>query len=352
MNNIKKPIVPDMPIQWSPPDHWLKISTVEMHTGGEPLRIIVSGLPEIIGSTILEKRRYFKSEFDHIRTVLMYEPRGHYDMYGAVILPPSHEDADFDVLFMHNEGYSTMCGHATIALVKYLFESNAKFLQSSSEVILNAPCGLVRAFPNLIEGEIESCSFVNVPSFVYLADGSIQVDEIGEIKFDIAYGGAFYAVISVDSVDLTIDISNINQIMSKAKVIKEKITEELEIIHPTHSDLGFLYGIIFTCPSERPDVHSKNVCVFADGEVDRSATGSGVSARAAILHQRGELQKGQKITIESIIGSKMSVEIVAKSSMGEFNAVSPIVSGKAYFTGKNTFCFDPEDPYRNGFLLK
>lgn len=175
------------------PDSWQTIETIDMHTGGEPLRIITKGLGEIKGETILEKRKFFKEHFDDIRTGLMFEPRGHADMYGAVITTPCTEDADFGTFFMHNEGYSTMCGHAIIALTKFVIETGLiKKDGNEQEFIINAPPGKIYSKAYLKNNVIEKISFRNVPSFVYLKDQTIDVPGIGNIHFDIAYGGAFY----------------------------------------------------------------------------------------------------------------------------------------------------------------
>jgi len=168
---------------WRPPEHWTRVTTIDMHMAGEPLRVVVDGLPPIEGRTVLEKRRYFREHYDHLRTGLMWEPRGHADMYGAVITPSV--DADFDVFFLHNEGYSTMCGHAIIALTKLVVETE---LVSKNEVSFNVPAGRIEARASVEDGHVTATSFRNVPSFLYLRDQHVDVDGIGRVQFDIAYG--------------------------------------------------------------------------------------------------------------------------------------------------------------------
>jgi trans-L-3-hydroxyproline dehydratase len=334
-------------LNWQPPGHWTKITTIDMHTGGEPLRVIIDGLPPIAGQTVLEKRRYFREHYDFIRTGLMWEPRGHADMYGAVVTPSTN--ADLDVFFLHNEGYSTMCGHAIIALTKLVLETG---LVNKQEITFNVPAGRVLAHAKLEDGKVTETSFRNVPSFLYLRDQQVEVPELGKVRFDVAYGGAFYAFVDAQQVNLTLSPENFNRIIDYGRSIKQVVMTQFPIKHPYEEDLGFLYGTIFTGSPVDPAHHSRNVCIFADGELDRSATGSGVSARAALHHAKGELELNQRLTIESILGSTMSVEVVELTTFGAYDAVIPKVSSTASIIGRNEFYFDPEDPFRNGFLLR
>jgi trans-L-3-hydroxyproline dehydratase len=334
-------------LNWRPPPHWTKITTIDMHTGGEPLRVIIDGLPKIEGQNVLEKRRYFREQYDYIRTGLMWEPRGHADMYGAIITPSA--DADFDVFFLHNEGYSTMCGHATIALTKLVIETG---LVNKTELTFNVPAGKIHARATLKNRRVQEASFRNVPCFVYLHDKEIEVTEVGRVHFDVAYGGAFYAFVEATPLGLRLTPDHFNRLIDIGRRIKNAVMEQFQITHPFEDDLSFLYGTIFTGPALFEGNHSRNVCVFADGELDRSATGSGVSARAALHHAKGELRPGERITIESILGSTMSVEVVGLTKFGPYDAVIPEVSGTASIIGRNEFYFDIEDPFRKGFILR
>jgi trans-L-3-hydroxyproline dehydratase len=329
---------------WRPPEDWTRITCIDMHTGGEPLRVIVDGLPPIEGRNVLEKRRYFREHYDHLRTGLMWEPRGHADMYGVVMT--SSEDADFDVFFLHNEGYSTMCGHAIIALTKLVVETG---LVTKNEVIFNVPAGRILARADAVDGQT---SFQNVPSFLHLREQQVEVEGIGLVTFDVAYGGAFYAFVSAESVGLTLDPAHFNRIIEYGRRIKHAVVAQFPITHPFEADLSFLYGTIFTGPPQDLSHHSRNVCIFADGELDRSATGSGVSARAALHFAKGELGLNETITIESILGSTMSVSVVNTTNFGSHAAVIPEVSGTASITGRNEFYFDPDDPFRAGFIFR
>jgi trans-L-3-hydroxyproline dehydratase len=268
-------------------------------------------------------------------------------MYGAVITPAA--DADFDVFFLHNEGYSTMCGHAIIALTKLAVENN---LVTKTGITFNVPAGRIQARATLSEGRVVETSFRNVASFLYLRDQQVEVDGIGRFRFDIAYGGAFYAFVSAKDVGLELVPENLNRLIDYGRRIKSAVMSQFAITHPSEPDLSFLYGTIFTGPAVNNTHHSRNVCIFADGEVDRSATGSGVSARAALHFAKGELSLNEQITIESIVDSTMSVKVVEVTRFGPYDAVIPEVSGTASIIGRNEFYFDPKDPFRNGFILR
>ena len=332
---------------WRPPERWTRITTIDMHTGGEPLRVVVDGLPPIEGRTVLEKRRYFREHYDYLRTGLIWEPRGHADMYGAVITPSA--DADFDVFFLHNEGYSTMCGHAIIALTKLVVETR---LVEKDEITFNVPAGRILARASVVDGQVLETSFRNVPSFIYLRAQRVDVPGIGSVRFDVAYGGAFYAFVSAQDIGLRLEPSQTNQLIEHGRMIKHAVMSRFPITHPFEEDLSFLYGTIFTGPPVDPTHHSRNVCIFAEGELDRSATGSGVSARAALHFAAGELRLNQRITIESILGSTMSVKVAEVTTFGPYDAVIPEVTGTSAITGRNEFYFDPEDPFRAGFIFR
>ena len=332
---------------WRPPEHWTRVTTIDMHMAGEPLRVVVDGLPPIEGRTVLEKRRYFREQYDHLRTGLMWEPRGHADMYGAVITPSV--DADFDVFFLHNEGYSTMCGHAIIALTKLVVETE---LVSKNEVSFNVPAGRIEARATVEDRRVTETSFRNVPSLLYLRDQHVDVEGIGRVQFDIAYGGAFYAFVRAEDAGLKLLPNDVIRLIDYGRRIKHAVMSRFPITHPFEDDLSFLYGTIFTGPPLNPIHHSRNVCIFADGELDRSPTGSGVSARAALHFAKGELGLHERVTIESILGSTMSVEVVELTKFGPYDAVIPEVSGTASIIGRNEFYFDPQDPFQNGFILR
>jgi proline racemase len=338
---------------WKIPKNWQVITTLEAHTGGEPLRIFTGGLPEIIGSTILEKRNYFKEHFDHLRTSAMWEPRGHADMYGAVLTEPVTPDGDLGVIFLHNEGYSTMCGHAVIAITTACFDTGWSQKEGTKPVLkIDTPAGRVEAIANIEEGRVKSVSFLNVPSFLYKQDLAVDVPGIGTVKFDIAFGGAFYAFCQADQVGIDLIPENHDRLIEAGRKIKESVMAIELIEHPFESDLGYLYGTIFIGSPEKKGNHSRNVCIFAEGQVDRSATGTGVSARAAIHAVRDGLTLHQPITIESILGTTMTVEVAQKTTFGPYDAVIPKVTGTASITGENRIYIDPDDPLKDGFIFR
>jgi len=338
---------------WKPPSGWNTIKTIDLHTCGEPLRVLTDGLPEIKGNTILEKRKYFRDNLDYIRTGTMWEPRGHADMYGAIITEPVSADADFGTFFLHNEGYSTMCGHAIIALVTLVMETGLiKKDTENPQIIIDAPPGKIFATGHIKDGRVLSVSFRNVPSFLLLKNKTVNVSGLGNVLFDVAFGGAFYAFVKSEDFDLELDSGSYDTLIDYGRKIKYAVMDNYKIKHPFEEDLSFLYGTIFTGKPYNKYNHSRNVCIFADGELDRSPTGSGVSARAALHHSRGELQNGEIITIESILGSLMDVKIVNTTKYGPHNAVIPELTGRASITGKNEFYFDPEDPFKEGFILR
>jgi len=340
-------------LSWAPPSDWVKITTIDAHTAGEPLRVILSGYPEFLGKTILEKRRYAKQELDFLRTALMWEPRGHADMYGCVITEPETEDGTIGVIFMHNEGYSTMCGHGVIGLAKVALDTGLLHLEGDLPVIkMDTPAGRVTATAHRKNGLVDQVSFINVPSFVYALDQTIDITGLGKIRYDVAFGGAFYAFIEVGDVKLNLTAQDFRHLIDMGIQLKRAIGEELNIEHPFQEDLSFLYGIIFIDKALNPENHSRNVCIFAEGEVDRCPTGTGLSARAALHYARNELKLGEVFTVESILGTTFSAEILGTTTFGPYHAVIPKVTGSANITGVNEWLIDPEDPLRDGFVLR
>lgn len=332
------------------------ISAIDAHAAGEPLRIVTAGLPALPGATMLERRRYMRAHLDHVRRALLWEPRGHRDMYGCVVTPPVSPEADLGVLFMHNEGYSTMCGHGIIALVTALLETGAlPATGAQTPVTLDTPAGLVRAIAHLADGgHVERVSFRNVPSFMYARDVQIMLPEIGPLTLDVAFGGAFYAVVPADRAGLRVEPEQTQRLVAAGEAIKAAVIAILPMRHPDDPDLGFLYGTILTGPPEAPEHHSRNICVFANAEVDRSPTGTGVSARLAVHHARGELAEHEWITIESVLGaaSTFSGRVAGHTRVGPFEAVVPEISGTAFITGRQEFMLDCNDELGRGFLLR
>jgi proline racemase len=339
--------------EWQPPAGWLKITTVDAHTGGEPFRVITGGYPELPGETILERRRFAREHLDHLRTMLMWEPRGHADMYGCIVTPPVTPGADIGVLFMHNEGYSTMCGHGIIGIAKVALETGLLPMREPETVVrIDTPAGLVTAHARASGGQVTSVAFHNVPSFVLALDETVHVPGLGQVRYDLAFGGAFYAYVRAGDVALALTPDEFRPIIDKGMAIKRAIMASRPIPHPFEGDLSFLYGTILVGPSLAEGAGSRNVCVFAEGEVDRCPTGTGVSGRLALHHARGEVRVGEDIVVESIIGTRFRGRIVDTTSFGPYPAVIPEIEGSAHITGHHEFLVDPADSLRDGFILR
>jgi proline racemase len=264
--------------EWSVPAGWHRLTTLDMHTEGEPLRVILGGFPMVEGQTILDYRRYLKDNWDHLRTALMWEPRGHADMYGCLITPAVRADSDFGVLFLHNEGYSSMCGHAIIALAKLVVEMGwVQREEPQTMVKIDAPAGQIVAWARVKAHTVQSVFFHNVPSFVSSLGETVEVPRLGRVVYDLAYGGAFYAYVNADQLGISMEKENVNELIQKGMAIKRAVMAESKaIVHPFEEDLSFLYGTIFYGEApEGSEADSRNVCIFAEGEVDRSPTGTG-----------------------------------------------------------------------------
>ncbi|MFI6315945.1 proline racemase family protein [Nonomuraea sp. NPDC050556] len=315
------------------------ISTIDYHTGGEPFRIATGGVPDIPGRTVLE-RRSNAVQVDHVRRLLCHEPRGHADMYGCFLVPPDDPGAHFGVLFWHKDGYSTACGHGTIALgVHAVREGLVPAAPSGvTDVVIDVPSGRVVARVVCSEGRITSVTFRNVPSFV-LARGVVA----DGVKVDIAYGGAIYASVPAASVGLSVTPGDLTALIARARRIKADLAGHPASLHPADDRLSGIYGVIFY--DELEPGRQRNVTVFADGEVDRSPCGSGTAARLALLH--GEGFTGTLVH-ESIVGTVFTGRVVEVTPQG----VIPEIDGMAYRTGHHSFELDPDDPLGTGFTLR
>ena len=335
---------------WTPPTGWTRITTIDAHAAGEPLRVITGGLPQIPGETMLAKRRYAREHLDHLRRALMFEPRGHADMYGAIPTEPVTADGELGVLFMHNEGYSTMCGHGIIALVTVMLET--AMIEPREAIRLDTPAGRVTARADFDGRHVRGVAFENVPSFAYKLDQSVDVPGIGIVPYDLAFGGAFYAYCKAEDLKVRIIPEDFRRLIDAGMAVKRRVWEALEIKHPLEADLGFLYGTIIDDAPLGSGADSRNVCIFAEGEVDRSPTGTGVSGRVALEHAKGRLAVGEQFVIESLIGTRFTGRVVRETTFGEHPAVVPEVSGSAYITGRHEFLIDPRDPLKEGFILR
>ena len=338
--------------QWPVPPAARRITTIDAHTGGEPLRIITSGLAAIPGRTMIERRAFAEANLDALRRTLMLEPRGHREMYGCIVTPPVSEGADFGVLFLHNDGFSTMCGHGIIAVATVAAEAGVvPVTDGRASMRIDTPAGPVSATARMSGGRATGVAFRNVPSYVVALDQKIDVPGVGAVRYDLAFGGAYYAFVEAASIGLSCRADEHQRLIDAGMAIKRAVMAARPISHPIDRALAFLYGTILIAPGRAPGVHSRNVCVFADGQVDRSPTGTGVSARLAIHHRLGEIEIGESIVIESIVGSTFTGRVVETTSLGPYPAIVPEVEGEAYVTGRHEFIVDPADAIGAGFFL-
>jgi trans-L-3-hydroxyproline dehydratase len=331
-----------------------KLTVVDMHTGGEPLRIVTGGYPPIPAGAILEKRAWVRDNLDHLRKILIFEPRGHYDMYGALLVEPNLPGAELAVLFMHNEGYSTMCGHAIIALGRYAVDQGLVAAREPvTTVNIECPCGMVVASVEVTGGKAGAVSFESVPAFLFARDRSVKLAGFGEIAFDIAYGGAFYALADCRQFGFEFGRNRVSDFVDAATALTERLKAEFPLSHPHHDDLAFLYGTILTDGSDGSGGRAtKNVCVFAEAEVDRSPTGSGVTARLAAMHAKGQIAIGETRIFESIVGSQFTGTVACTTRAGPHEAIVARVGGRAFYSGKAEFIVEEGDLLGRGFLVR
>ncbi|MCS7006688.1 MAG: proline racemase family protein [Gaiellaceae bacterium] len=321
-----------------------EIRAVDYHTGGEPFRIVTGGVEPLRGATVLEKRRDALERLDHVRRLLVYEPRGHADMYGCHVVEPNDLGADLGVVFFHNAGYSTACGHGTIALVTWaLDEGVVERREGENRIVVDVPSGRLETWAWVEDGKVRSVRFRNVPSFVWAE----RLEAAGR-TVDVAFGGAFYA-----SLEERVAADELPRLIELGRAIKRALEAEHEIVHPLEPELRDLYGVIFWQEeSVGPPLVQRNVAVFADGEVDRSPCGSGTSARLALLDRSGRLPRGEELRHLSIVGSEFRARVVGEAEVGGIPAVVTEVEGSAYRTGEHAFTLDPDDPLGEGFLLR
>jgi len=319
------------------------VSAVDYHTGGEPFRIVTGGVDTLRGATILDKRRDALERLDHVRRLLVYEPRGHADMYGCFVVEPNDEGADLGVVFFHNAGYSTACGHGTIALVTWaLDEGVLERREGVNRVVVDVPSGRLETWAQVEDGRVRSVRFRNVPAFVW-AEGL----DIGDRRLDVAFGGAFYA-----SLEERVEPRELPRLIELGRELKRSIEAEHDVVHPLEPELRDVYGVIFWQEEGEDPLTQRNVTVFADGEVDRSPCGSGTSARLALLERSGRLPRGAELRHLSIVGSEFRARAVGDADVAGIPAVVTEVEGSAYRTGEHVFTLDPEDPIGEGFLLR
>jgi proline racemase len=331
----------------------LVVSTVDYHTAGEPFRIVTGGVEPIPGATILAKRRYAQEHLDGVRALLVNEPRGHADMYGCFVTEAAAEGSDLGVLFFHNAGFSTACGHGTIALATYALESGLLIPDSPEATLaIDVPSGTLPVTAAMEGGRVAWVRFRNVPSFVHAEGIEVSTAGHGRLLVDVAYGGAFYASVRASDAGLDVEPASLVELIGLGREIKRAVESEHAVVHPEEPELRDVYGVIFFADDgENPHVQ-RNVAVFADGEVDRSPCGSGTSARLALLHRQGRIGVGDKFLHRSIVGTEFEGRIVEETDVAGRPAVVTEVSGSAHLTGRHEFVLSASDPLGSGFLLR
>jgi proline racemase len=322
------------------------IHTIDYHTAGEPFRIVTGGVPPLEGRTILEKRRFAAERLDHVRRLLVHEPRGHADMYGCFVTEPEDGGADLGVVFFNNAGYSTACGHGTIALVTWALESGGlEPGERERRMVVDVPSGRLETVARVEDGDVTHVRFTNVPSFI-----SRQGMDAAGLTVDVAFGGAFYASVRAP---IPVEPSSLPRLIELGREVKRELEAQQEFVHPLEPELRGIYGVVFWQPEEEGSpLVQRNVTVFADGEVDRSPCGSGTSARLALLDVSGELARGDELVHQSVIGTEFRARVVGDAEVGGLPAVITEVEGSAHFTGRHEFALDPSDPLPDGFFLR
>ena len=330
------------------------VTAIDYHTAGEPFRIVTGGVGPIPGRTILEKRRYAAERLDRVRELLVYEPRGHADMYGCFVVEPEDEGGDLGVLFFHNAGYSTACGHGTIALATAALETGIVApREPETELVIDAPSGRLDVIASVSGGKVGAVRFRNVPAWVLAEDLEVETSR-GAVRADLAYGGAFYASVRAADLGLRVVPDALPAFIELGREIKRALEAEHEVVNPDEPELRDVYGVVFFQEEDGSGdgLRQRNVTVFADGEVDRSPCGSGTSARLALLDRRGELPRGERLRHVSVIGSEFEARVVGEAEAAGRPAVVTEIAGRAHLTGYHQFVLDPDDELGTGFLLR
>jgi len=329
-------------------------TVIDSHTAGHPTRIVVGGLPKVRGGSVAQKRDYIKSKMDYIRTLLCNEPRGHSCMYGAFLVEPSSEDADFGVIFFSTASYDDMCGHGTIGVATVLTEMNmVRREEPTTEVTFETPAGLVRVETKVVGGKVKSVSFVNVPAFLYKKDISIDVPGYGEVKGDVAFGGNWFFYVNAKEIGVRVRSENVDALARAGIAIKNEFNKEFDLVHPTNPNISrkLLATSIIDIPVKNKNADQNNIVV--EGKwVDRSPCGTGTSGRMAVLFAKNKLGLNEDFVNESITGETFRGRLIGETKVGEYPAVVPEITGNAYITGFNHIILDPDDPFGSkGFLL-
>ncbi len=327
------------------------VTTVETHTEGMPTRVVTSGVGDIPGKTMFEKRLYFMKNLDYLREWLMFEPRGHSAMSGAILQKPTRPDADWGVVYIEVSGCLPMCGHGTIGVATALVEKQmVEVVEPITTIRLDTPAGLVVVDVKVKDGKAENVTIINVPSFSYALDQVVNVPGLGELKYDMAYGGNFYAIVPIERVGIEFKRENGQKLLDLGLQISDAINEQNRPVHPENPEIAICHHIDFISPGG-DSLHWKNAMAIHPGWFDRSPCGTGTSARLAQMVARGEFKEGDVLINESWIGSHFEGRFKERTKVGDFDAIIPMITGRAWVMGEATWLLDPSDPFPNGFIV-
>ncbi|WP_116947425.1 proline racemase family protein [Jiangella endophytica] len=325
--------------------------TVESHTEGMPTRVVTGGVGTFPGATMEERRQWFIANSDHLRRLLMFEPRGHSAMSGAILQPPIRPDADWGVVYIEVSGCLPMCGHGTIGVATVLVETGmVEVTEPVTTIRLDTPAGLVVCEVAVRDGAAESVTIRNVPAYTDRLDAKVDVPGWGTVTYDLAYGGNFYAILDAGQLDLRVDVAQKDQLLAAGLAIMDAINEHDAPVHPENPEINVCHHVQLVDPGSDAR-RSRHAMAIHPGWFDRSPCGTGTSARMAQLFTRGELPLDTDFVNESLIGSRFVARLVGESSVGTLPAVIPTVTGRAWLTGTAQYFLDPTDPFPEGFLL-
>jgi proline racemase len=325
------------------------IQTIDSHTMGEPTRIITGGAPRILGSSMMEKKQYLEGKLDWLRKLLMTEPRGHKDMFGAIITEPCSEECDIGIIFMDSNGYLNMCGHGTIGTITTAL--NIGMIEAKRNIKVDTPAGIVECEVEFENNKVSKVTFTNVPAFVFEEKVNVYVEGIGNIKIDVAFGGSIFGIVNAEQFCLKLVSEEQQQLIALGSKIKRAANEQFKFQHPLKPEINTIDLIEFSLKSNKKDVDYRNTVIFGNSQIDRSPCGTGTCAKMAVLFKQGKMVIGDKIVHESIIDSQFTGRVVALCKVGDYQAIIPQITGSAWITGMHQFIIDSEDPYHEGFLL-
>lgn len=329
------------------------IRIIDTHTVGQATRIIMGGIPTLKGNSMMEKKQYLSENYDYLRSSCMLEPRGHSDMFGALLTEPTNKNADIGVIFLDGMGYLNMCGHGTIGVATALIETGmVEVIEPYTDIVIETPAGLIKVHVKVENNKAKEVSFLNVPAFLYKKDVKVNIADLGEVVFDIAFGGSFFAIVKDSQLGIKISKKDVDHNIPIAIKFLRYIEKNVSVQHPLIPEINKIELVEIYGAPKSFDADVQNMVVLGEGEVDRSPCGTGTCAKMATLFAKGELLIGQDFIHESILETKFKGSIIGETKVASFNAIIPQITGQAYITGFNNLVIDEEDPLKHGFCLR